>query len=133
MNEVDKIAFIHIVDGKILSTRTKGRNKFYIPGGKREADETDEETLVREVKEELAVHIIRETISYLGTFKAQSDGATEGVIVKMTCYTAEYNGNLKASSEIEELRWLDTSDLDIISEVDKKIFAFLKTEGLLTI
>ena len=133
MNEVDKIAFIHIVDGKILSTRTKGRNKFYIPGGKREADETDEETLVREVKEELAVHIIRETISYLGTFKAQSDGATEGVIVKMTCYTAEYNGNLKASSEIEELRWLDISDLDIISEVDKKIFAFLKTEGLLTI
>ena len=133
MNEVDKIAFIHIVDGKILSTRTKGRNKFYIPGGKREAHETDEETLVREIKEELAVHIIRETISYLGTFKAQSDGATEGVIVKMTCYTAEYNGNLKASSEIEELRWLDTSDLDIISEVDKKIFAFLKTEGLLTI
>ena len=133
MNEVDKIAFIHIVDGKILSTRTRGRNKFYIPGGKREADETDEETLVREVKEELDVHIIRETISYLGTFKAQSDGATEGVIVKMTCYTAEYNGNLKASSEIEELRWLDTMDLDIISEVDKKIFAFLKTEGLLTI
>ena len=133
MNEVDKIAFIHIVDGKILSTRTKGGNKFYIPGGKRELGETDEQTLVREIKEELAVHIIRETISYLGTFKAQSDGATEGVIVKMTCYTAEYNGNLKASSEIEELRWLDTSDLDIISEVDKKIFAFLKTEGLLTI
>ena len=133
MNEVDKIAFIHIVDGKILSTRTKGRHKFYIPCGKRELGETDEQTLVREIKEELAVHIIRETISYLGTFKAQSDGATEGVIVKMTCYTAEYNGNLKASSEIEELRWLDTSDLDIISEVDKKIFAFLKTEGLLTI
>ena len=133
MNEVDKIAFIHIVNGKILSTRTRGCNKFYIPGGKREARETDEETLVREVKEELAVNIIRKTISYLGTFQAQSDGATKGVIVKMTCYTADYSGNLKASSEIEELRWLDTSDLDIISEVDKKIFAFLKTEGLLTI
>ena len=131
MNEVDKIAFIHIVDGKILSTRTRGRNKFYIPGGKREADETDEETLVREVKEELDVHIIRETISYLGTFQAQSDGASKGVIVKMTCYTADYNGNLTASSEIEELRWLDTSDLNIISEVDKKIFAFLEANGLL--
>ena len=81
MNEVDKIAFIHIVDGKILSTRTRGRNKFYIPGGKREASETDEETLFREVKEELAVNIIRKTISYLGTFQAQSDGATKGVIV----------------------------------------------------
>ena len=131
MSEIDKIAFIQTVAGRILSTRTKGRDKFYIPGGKREVDETDEETLIREVKEELDVDIIKKTISYIGTFRAQSDGAAEGVIVKMTCYTADYVGCLKASSEIEELRWLDNSNLDIISDVDKKIFAFLKIKGLL--
>ena len=47
----------------------------------------------------------------------------------MTCYKATYTGNLKASSEIEEIRWLDYSDLDIISEVDKKIFTFLHKKG----
>lgn len=36
---------------------------------------------------------------------------------------------LKAKSEIEEIRWLNYKDLKIISEVDKKIFRFLKESG----
>ncbi len=100
MKEVDKIALIKIESGQILSTRSKGKNKYYIPGGKREKEETDEQTLIREIREELSVEIIKESIEYVGTFKAQSDGAMEGVIVKMTCYKANYSGNLKKSNEI---------------------------------
>ncbi len=48
---VDKIAWIQIGDGKILSTRSRGKNVYYLPGGKREAGETDLDTLVREVEE----------------------------------------------------------------------------------
>lgn len=131
MKEVDKIAFIEIQNGKILSTKSKGKTVYYIPGGKRELGETDEQTLVREVLEELNVQILTTTIKYVGTFSAQSDGDKKGVIVKMTCYTAQFTGTLKASNEIEELRWLNSSDSKIISEVDKKIFQFLKNEGLL--
>jgi 8-oxo-dGTP diphosphatase len=49
----------------------------------------------------------------------------------MTCYKAKYIGHLKANSEIEEIRWLNYSDLGIISEVDKKIFQFLHEKGIL--
>lgn len=129
MHEIDKIALIETKAGQILSTRSKGKNKYYIPGGKREAGETDAQTLVREIAEELNVKINPATIEYVGTFKAQSDGAKAGVFVKMTCYKASYEGNLEAASEIEEIRWLNYSDLDIISEVDKKIFGFLKERG----
>ncbi|PIF00781.1 MAG: DNA mismatch repair protein MutT [Maribacter sp.] len=129
MTEVDKIAFIETKDGQILSTRSKGKTKYYIPGGKRELGETDEQTLIREISEELDVQIKNNTIEYVGTFKAQSDGAKEGVLVKMSCYRAEYNGILKPTSEIEEIKWLNYKDLDIISEVDKKIFGFLKEKG----
>jgi len=131
MKEIDKIAFIETKEGKILSTRSKGKIKYYIPGGKRELEETDEETLIREIKEELDVDIKKETIEYVGTFKAQSDGAKEGVLVKMTCYKAAYEGDLKPTNEIEEVKWLGFKDLDIISEVDKKIFKFLKEKGIL--
>ncbi|CAL2095139.1 DNA mismatch repair protein MutT [Tenacibaculum sp. 190524A02b] len=131
MKEIDKIAFIETKEGKVLSTRSKGKIKYYIPGGKRELGETDEETLVREIKEELDVDIKKETIEYVGTFKAQSDGAKEGVLVKMICYKADYEGGLKPASEIEEVKWLDFKDLNIISEVDKKIFKFLKEKGTL--
>ena len=126
MTEIDKIAFIETKNGKVLSTKSKGKTKYYIPGGKRELGETDEETLVREVAEELDVRIDKNTIEYVGTFKAQSDGAKDGVLVKMTCYKAKYEGILEPTSEIEEIRWLNYKDLDIISEVDKKIFKFLK-------
>lgn len=131
MKEIDKIALIKIENGKILSTKSKGKNKYYIPGGKRENDETDEQTLIREIKEELSVDIIKESIEYLGTFKAQSDGAKEGIIVKMTCYQANYIGDLKEDNEIEEIRWLNFNDLEIISEVDKIIFKHMKDKGLL--
>lgn len=131
MTEVDKIALIKIENGQILSTKSRGKNKYYIPGGKREHNETDEETLIREIREELSVTIINESIKYVGTFKAQSDGAAEGVIVKMTCYNADYTGIPKESNEIEEIRWLNFKDLEIISEVDKIIFKHLKENGLL--
>lgn len=127
--EIDKIAYIRVENGKILSTRSKGKTKFYIPGGKRENNETDEETLIREIREELNVSIISATINYFGTFKAQADSHKVGVIVKMTCYTAEYEGNLEPCNEIEEIKWLSYSDRDEVSEVDKLIFDFLKETG----
>ena len=123
MKEIDKIAFIYVKDGKILSTLSKGKDTYYIPGGKREENETDEETLTRECKEELTIEINKDTIKYYGTFQAQAHGKAEGVIVKMTCYMAEFNGNLQANSEIQEIRWLDYSNLNVkISPVDKLIF-----------
>lgn len=49
----DKLAWIYIKNRKILSTRSKGKNVWYIPGGKREKGESGKEALIREVKEEL--------------------------------------------------------------------------------
>jgi hypothetical protein len=49
----------------------------------------------------------------------------EGINVIMTCYKAKYSGTLKANSEIDELKWLNHKDLDIISEVDKRYSPFL--------
>ena len=131
MTVIDKVAFLYLKDGKILSTRSKGKDKYYIPGGKREAGETDIETLVREVKEELSVDIIESSAKLYGVFEAQAHGKAEGVIVKMTCYTAEFAGGLKADSEIAEIVWLTTADIEAVSPVDKLIFADLKQKGLL--
>lgn len=131
MTVIDKVAFLYLQDGKILSTRSKGKDKYYIPGGKREAGESDIETLVREVKEELSVDIIESSAKLYGVFEAQAHGKAEGVIVKMTCYTAEFTGELKADSEIAEIVWLTTADMEAVSPVDKLIFADLKQKGLL--
>ncbi|OGK19384.1 DNA mismatch repair protein MutT [Candidatus Roizmanbacteria bacterium RIFCSPHIGHO2_02_FULL_40_13b] len=132
MDLIDKIAWIYLKDRKILSTRSKGKDVWYLPGGKREPGESDRETLIREIREELSVNLLPYTLQYLGIFKAQAHGKPEGVFVQMTCYTGEYEGDLVPSMEVEEIAWHDsTTNLSILSPVDKIILAHLKEKDLI--
>ncbi|RNI29132.1 NUDIX hydrolase [Rufibacter latericius] len=131
METIDKLAWIEIKDGHILSSRSKGRTKYYIPGGKREPSENDFTALSREIKEELTVDLVEETVNYFGTFQAQADNHAEGVEVKMTCYTGAYKGTIQPASEIEEVVWLSYADREKVSPVDQIIFDWLKEEELL--
>ncbi|MEU8307117.1 NUDIX domain-containing protein [Actinomadura sp. NPDC048955] len=126
---IDKIAWIHLDGGRILSTRSRGKDVYYLPGGKREPGESDLDTLVREIREELAVTIAPATAARLGTFQAQAHGHSEGVTVQMTCYTADHQGEPTPSSEIEEVTWLTYADRARVSPVDQIIFDHLHTTG----
>ena len=128
---IDTLAGIAIQDKHMLSTKSVGKNKYYIPGGKREAGETDAAALCREIKEELSIDLLVETLQLVGTFKAQADGCAYGTLVQMTCYTASSTGTLKAAAEIMEIKWLSYADKDNVSAVDKIIFNFLQAKNLL--
>jgi len=131
MKLIDKLAWIEIQDRKLLSTRSKGKDTFYIPGGKREAGETDAQALLREIAEELTVHLHPQSLQFLGSFQAQAHGHATGVEVKMQCYTGRYSGNIRASAEIEEVVWLTYSDRSRVSPVDQLIFDWLQQENLI--
>ncbi|WP_285742785.1 NUDIX domain-containing protein [Lentzea sp. NBRC 105346] len=128
---IDKVAWILLRDKRVLGTRSKGKDTFYLPGGKREPGESDVDTLVREIAEELSVLVDRESAVPVGVFEAQAHGHASGTIVRMSCYTASFSGNLAAANEIEELAWLTLADRDRVSPVDRIIFAHLHEKGLL--
>ena len=128
---IDKLAWILLKDGKILSTRSKGKSVWYIPGGKREAGESDLQALTREIKEELCVDLIPESIQWVGEFRAPADGHPEGMDVVMRCYTADYQGELQVAAEIEAYEWLGMGSIGRVSAVDKKIFQFLYMRELM--
>lgn len=128
---IDKVALINISNRKVLSTLSKSKNKLYFPGGKRENNESDLECLKREIFEELNVHIIDGTVSFFGCFEAPADGYTEGVIVQMLCYIAEFEGALIASNEIESFEWITYKDKHRTSPVDHLILEQLKSLKLI--
>lgn len=132
MNQIDKLAWIEIQDNCILLTKSYGKDKFYIPGGKRELGETDEQALLREIHEELTVRLDPRTLQFRGIFEAQAHGQPAGVLVKMTCYAGAYAGELQASAEIEELKWFAYAEKGQVVGVDKLIFDHLNQHGLLT-
>ncbi|WLW54058.1 NUDIX hydrolase [Streptomyces sp. YU58] len=127
----EKVAWVLVRDGRVLVTRNRGVDVFYFPGGKREPGESDAETLVREIDEELQTRVDTATMTHIGTFETRNDhdGRPE---FRMFCYTAEYTGPLLPSMEIAELDWFDYGDRARVSPVDQLVFDALHASGQLT-
>lgn len=128
---IDTVAWVCLDEGRVLGTRSHGKELFYIPGGKRHAGESDTDTLFREVLEEVSVSLLPETVEHFGTYEAEADGHGEGVLVRMACYTAAHRGTLSAAAEIAELSWLSYADRDRTAPVDRAVFDDLKAAGRL--
>lgn len=129
---IDKIAWLHLHEGKVLSTRSRGKDRYYLPGGKREEGETDTQTLLREIREELTISLDPASLLYAGTFEAPAHGHPAGVFVRMTCYRAlRYTGCLQPAAEIEEVVWLTYRHRPLVSSVDQLIFDWLLDQNLL--
>ena len=106
MKKIDKIGGI-ILDGKkllVVRKRTKdNREEYIIPGGKRKENETDFETLKRELAEEIQVELLKTT-----TFGGFDDIAIfENIPIHIEVYFAEIVGEPKCDSEIKDLVWID--------------------------
>jgi 8-oxo-dGTP pyrophosphatase MutT (NUDIX family) len=77
-----------------------------MPGGRVIEPETKEQTLKRELKEELNVELVS-----MKPFKAWEAPhfKDKNKIVKMETFLVEIKGNPKASSEINEIKWIDSN------------------------
>jgi 8-oxo-dGTP pyrophosphatase MutT (NUDIX family) len=127
---IDTVAWVHVDNGKVLCARPRGKDVFYVPGGKREAGESDLQVLVREISEELTVTLVPATVRHAGTYEAPAPGPAAGrTVVRMSCYTADYRGTLAASSEIDELAWFSYADRPRVPPVDQLLFDDLKAAG----
>lgn len=129
MVKIDKLAWLHIQDRRLLGARSKGKSAWYMPGGKREIGESDSQALIREIKEELSVELAPESLEYAGVFEAQADGEPAGTQVRMTCYFADFTGTVKAAAEIEEVAWLTSRDKLRCSVNARQVLDWLKSEG----
>mmetsp|Transcript_25896 Transcript_25896/g.29814 ORF Transcript_25896/g.29814 Transcript_25896/m.29814 type:complete len:163 (-) Transcript_25896:590-1078(-) len=131
MAYIDKLALILVTNRKQLVARSRNKSVFFTPGGKREDGESDSQALLRECKEELIIDLTPETIRPYGVFQAQAFGKPEGTMVRMTCYTSDYSGELQPSAEVEELRWIDsTCPHNDLSVTGIMILEDLKEKGL---
>lgn len=130
-NYIDKLGYILIKDRKVLAVRSRGSTAWLTPGGKRDAGESDMQALVREVKEELSIDLIPDTIKYIESFTAQAYGKAEGILVRIKCYSGDFRGEISPSSEIEETGWLLSKDGDKTSVTGRMILEYLKDKDLI--
>lgn len=103
---IDKVGGVIIHNKKLLVVRKRTKENFQeyiIPGGKREGNESDLESLQRELLEELNVSLL--DTEYLGSY---TDIAVfENVPITIKTYLATIKGNIKVQNEIKEYEWID--------------------------
>jgi 8-oxo-dGTP diphosphatase len=102
--DVVKVGLALVVDRRLLLVRRHNDPWLILPGGKPIANESDEETLARECREELSCAIDRDSVHWLGEFTDELvDDAMRQVVVRL--YSAALVGKPTPSAEIEELSW----------------------------
>jgi 8-oxo-dGTP pyrophosphatase MutT (NUDIX family) len=131
METIDKLAWLLVVDRKVLYVRSKGKDLFFNAGGKREGSETDEQALIREIREELGVSLVPASIKYLAEFSAPAHGKVEGTLVRIKCFSADHQGELSPQSEIDELAWFSSKDRERTTATGKLILDWLAGQGMI--
>ena len=123
--EIRVVAGIIIKENKILAVkRGYGKWKGYweFPGGKIEINETTQDALKRELKEELDIEI-----SDL-KFLTDIEYSYPDFNLAMECYTCSLLSHEITLKEHEEMRWLRPDELDSLQwlPADYQIFPLLK-------
>lgn len=92
------IRAIIIKDKKVLLVTGHGADFYWTPGGGVEADETPEQTLRRELREELGVEVVSAYPYYTYVYENQ----------QVENYRVEIAGTIKPGEEITATAWYST-------------------------
>lgn len=102
------VGWVQVRDGRVLAVRTRGRDRFYLPGGKPEPGESLEQALVREVREEVNVELSDVRPAF--TVQAPAHGLEPATDLTMHCFYATAAGDPRPAGEIDEFAWLALTD-----------------------
>jgi 8-oxo-dGTP diphosphatase len=103
---LDVVAWVCVVDGRLLVVHSRRADRPYLPGGKREADESDADVLVREVHEELGVALDPTTLDLVAVVEDDAVSQPRGTRVRMACYRGDAVGAPTPSAEIAAVVWV---------------------------
>ena len=120
MKTLNVVAAIIKKDNQILATK-RGYGEFVnmweFPGGKIEADETKEQALIREIREELDC-----TIRPI-KFALDLEYQYPTFYLKMACFEAVITEGTPKLLEHNDARWLSKADLDSVNWIPADIEA----------
>ncbi|WP_240694598.1 NUDIX domain-containing protein [Cryobacterium sp. SO1] len=99
-----------IRDRRVLMVTARGRDVWFMPGGKIDSGESEADAAAREAWEEVTLRLDPAALEPLFTVLIQAHGEPEGRLVRMVVFAAETAEEPTASAEVSALHWATSAD-----------------------
>jgi 8-oxo-dGTP pyrophosphatase MutT (NUDIX family) len=126
------VSAVALVRGRrVLMVTARGRDVYYMPGGKIDAGETAAEAAAREAHEEVSLTLDPAGLDELFEVRTQAHGEPDGRMVHMAVFRAETDADPAPSAEVGALHWVTTADADRCPPAGRAVLARLSALGLI--
>jgi 8-oxo-dGTP diphosphatase len=127
-----RVVAVIVQKGKLLMLKGQGYKELWTPGGKIDPDESDEDCLRRELKEEIGAELLN--MKFFKKYSAKSFYSNH--ITKQRVYIASLKGyKITPQAEIKDFVWLSKNDFEkgkypMIPTTQNKIIPDLIKSGI---
>ena len=130
---IRSVGLLVIKNNKLLLAYSNNKRAWYLPGGKIETDELPQQSLVREIWEELTLKIDVKLLKYYCHITAPAYGEDENLIMEQDCYLYELHEYISPNNGIGAIKFFDSYSYEqepaqVIGVL--QIFKRLKADGL---
>lgn len=126
---VSAIALVR--ERRVLMVTARGRDVYYMPGGKIDPGETAAEAAAREAFEEVALRLDPAGLEELFEVRTLAHGEPEGRHVRMAVFRATTDASPEPSAEVGAVHWVTTADAHRCPPAGREVLTRLANASLI--